>query len=178
MNFLDLAKNRYSCRAYKSLDVEKEKLDYILECVRLAPSAVNKQPWLFHIVSNEEDKAKLQQCYNRDWFKTAPMYIIASILHDEEWVRADGKHHGNIDIAIAVEHLCLAATEQGMATCWVCNFDANLCKELFVLPENEEPAVIIHLGYADDEMKPKSRKTIYEITEQRGQSDARINYPE
>ena len=49
------------------------------------------------------------------------MYVICSILHDEEWVRSDGKHHGDIDIAIAVEHLCLAATEQGLATCWVCN---------------------------------------------------------
>ena len=57
MNLLELVKNRYSCRAYKSLNVEKEKLDYILECVRFAPSAVNKQPWLFHIVSNDEDKA-------------------------------------------------------------------------------------------------------------------------
>jgi nitroreductase len=56
MNFFELAKNRYSCRAYKSLNVEKEKLDYILECVRFAPSAVNKQPWLFHIVGNEEEK--------------------------------------------------------------------------------------------------------------------------
>jgi len=160
MKLLDLVKTRYSCRNYQPTNVEKEKLDYIMECVRFAPSAVNKQPWLFHIVSNEDDKVKLQQCYNRDWFKTAPMYIIASILHDEEWVRSDGKHHGNIDIAIAVEHLCLAATEQGLATCWVCNFDANLCKELFAIPENEEPAVIIPLGYAADEMKPKSRKTI------------------
>ena len=98
MNFLELVKNRYSCRAYKSLSVEREKLDYILECVRLAPSAVNKQPWRFHIVSKEEDKALLQQCYNRDWFKTAPMYVIASILHDEEWVRSDGKHHGATSI--------------------------------------------------------------------------------
>ena len=80
MNFLELVKNRYSCRAYKSLDVEKEKLDYILECVRFAPSAVNKQPWRFHIVSNENEKTKLQQCYNRDWFKTAPMYIIMICL--------------------------------------------------------------------------------------------------
>ena len=71
MNFLELVKNRYSCRAYKALSVEREKLDYILECVRLAPSAVNKQPWRFHIVSKEEDKVRLQQCYNRDWFKTA-----------------------------------------------------------------------------------------------------------
>ena len=163
MDFLELVKNRYSCRAYKALNVEKEELDYILECVRYAPSAVNKQPWRFRIITNEGDKAKLQQCYNRDWFKTAPMYIIASVLHDEEWVRADGKHHGDIDIAIAVEHLCLAATEQGLATCWVCNFDAALCKESFALPENEEPAVIIPLGYADDEVKPKSRKGIDEI---------------
>ena len=163
MNLLDLVKERYSCRNYQPTSVEQEKLNYIMECVRYAPSAVNKQPWLFHIVSNEDEKAKLQQCYNRDWFKTAPMYVIASVLHDEEWVRADGKHHGDIDIAIAVEHLCLAATEQGLATCWVCNFDANLCKKLFSLPENEEPAVIIPLGYAADEVKPKSRKPIDEI---------------
>lgn len=163
MNFLELVKQRYSCRAYKPLGVEKEKLDYILECVRLAPSAVNKQPWRFRIVSKEEDKARLQQCYNRDWFKTAPMYVVASVLHDEEWVRSDGKHHGDIDIAIAVEHLCLAATEQGLATCWVCNFDAVLCKELFNLPDNEEPAVLIPLGYAEDEVKPKNRKPIETI---------------
>ena len=154
--------------------MEKEKLDYILECVRLAPSAVNKQPWRFHIVCKEEEKAWLQQCYDRDWFKTAPMYVIASVLHDEEWVRADGKHHGDIDIAIAVEHLCLAATEQGLATCWVCNFNAVQCKELFGLPENEEPAVLIPLGYAAErqqagdgtsgtEMKPKNRKATEEI---------------
>lgn len=163
MNFLELVKQRYSCRAYKPLGVEKEKLEYILECVRLAPSAVNKQPWCFRIVSKEEDKVRLQQCYNRDWFKTAPMYVVASVLHDEEWVRSDGKHHGDIDIAIAVEHLCLAATEQGLATCWVCNFDAVLCKELFNLPDNEEPAVLIPLGYAADEVKPKNRKPIEAI---------------
>ena len=163
MNFLELVKQRYSCRAYKSLGVEKEKLEYILECVRLAPSAVNKQPWRFRIVSKEEDKVRLQQCYNRDWFKTAPMYVVASVLHDEEWVRSDGKHHGDIDIAIAVEHLCLAATEQGLATCWVCNFDAVLCKELFNLSDNEEPAVLIPLGYAEDEVKPKNRKPIEAI---------------
>ena len=165
MKFIELVNNRYSCRAYKPLGVEKEKLDYILECVRLAPSAVNKQPWKFRIITNEEDVMKIRQCYHRDWFKTAPMYIMASILHDQEWVRSDGKHHGDIDIAIAVEHLCLAATEQGLATCWVCNFKADICKELFTLPENEEPAVIIPLGYAADEMKPKTRKSIDEITQ-------------
>lgn len=163
MNFLELVKQRYSCRNYEARQVEQEKLNYILECVRLAPSAVNKQPWRFRVITNDEQRAQVQQCYNRDWINTAPMYIIASVLHDEEWVRRDGKHHGDIDIAIAVEHLCLAATEQGLATCWVCNFDAALCKQLFALPENEEPAVIIPLGYAADELTEKKRKPLENI---------------
>ena len=163
MNFLELSKNRYSCRNYQDLPVEKEKLDYVMECVRLAPSAVNKQPWLFRIISEESEKTQLLKCYRRDWLATAPMYIVASILHDEEWVRFDKKPHGNIDIAIAVEHLCLAATEQGLATCWVCNFDATLFKELFGLPKTEEPAVIIPIGYPDDTAPEKKRKPMEEI---------------
>lgn len=163
MKLSEIINNRYSCRAYAATEVTEEQLDYIKECVRLAPSAVNKQPWKFHIVRSEEGKAKLCQCYNRDWFKTAPMYIIASVLHDEEWVRADGKKHGNIDISIAVEHLCLAATEIGLGTCWVCNFDASLCTELFNLPENEEPAVVIPLGTPECEISPKKRKPTSEV---------------
>lgn len=163
MDFIDLVKQRYSCRSYQAKSVEQEKVDYVLECVRFAPSAVNKQPWRFHVISGEDAKEKLRQCYNREWFTTAPMYVIASILHNEEWVRSDGKHHGDIDIAIAVEHLCLAATEQGLATCWVCNFDADLCRQQFSLAANEEPAVLIPLGYAADAPKEKTRKTTEEI---------------
>ena len=164
MDFLELVKNRYSCRSYQPKDVEQDKLDYIMECVRLAPSAVNKQPWKFRIVSSAEDRKKLCQCYDREWFATAPVIVIASILHDEEWVRFDGKHHGDIDIAIAVEHLCLAATEKSLGTCWVCNFDAELCRKEFALEANEEAAVLIPIGYPADEPKEKKRKTIEKIT--------------
>ena len=163
MNFLDLVKQRYSCRSYQNKSVEQEKLDYVMDCARLAPSAVNKQPWLFRIVSDDASKAKLQECYDRDWFKTAPMYIICSILHDEEWIRYDGKHHGNIDIAVAVEHLCLAATEQGLATCWVCNFNVEKCKKNFDIHAEEDPTVIIPIGYAADQPTEKKRKPISEI---------------
>lgn len=163
MDLIELVRRRYSCRNYQPKSVEQEKLDYIMECVRLAPSAVNRQPWRFRIVSSEEGRKKLCQCYSREWFTTAPVIIIASILHDEEWVRSDGKHHGDIDIAIAVEHLCLAAAEQGVGTCWVCNFDAKLCKSLFALSDNEEAAVFIPLGYPADELREKNRKPISEI---------------
>lgn len=166
MTFKELSDARFSVRSYTDEAVSKEQLNYILECARLAPSAVNFQPWRFYVVTKAEDKAKLHECYNRDWFKTAPMYIICCIRHDEAWVRKyDQKEHGNIDIAIATEHICLAAAEQGLGTCWVCNFDAKLCHELFSLPENEEAVVLIPLGHLspDVEQKEKNRKAIEEI---------------
>ena len=163
MNFLELVKSRYSCRQYANRPVEKEKLEYVMECVRLAPSAVNLQPWRFRIVKDVEVLQKLWECYNREWFKSAPVCIVASVVHDEEWVRSDGKHHGDIDVAIAVEHLCLAAAEQGLGTCWVCNFDAALCKEVLAMRENEEALVIIPMGYPDCEPTEKKRKDMNEI---------------
>ena len=164
MDLLALIRQRYSCRNYTDSNVEQEKIDYIMECVRMAPSAVNRQPWHFRIVKDEQTRTKLQQCYGRDWIKTAPVYIVATILTDQQWVRSDGKPHGNIDIAIAVEHLCLAATEQGLATCWVCNFDTVLCSQLLDIPANEEPAVLIPIGYAADDVTEKKRKPMADIT--------------
>ncbi len=161
---IDIVQNRYSCRSYQDKPVEEEKVAYLKECMRLAPSAVNRQPWKFRIVRSQEGRAKLQSCYTRPWFNEAPLYVLASLLHEQEWVREDGKPHGNIDVAIAVEHLCLAATEQGLGSCWVCNFDAKRCHELFHMPENEEPVVIIPIGYASlAEPKPKVRKTTEEV---------------
>lgn len=163
MNFQELVTRRYSCRNYSERPIEREKLDYVMECVRLAPSAVNLQPWRFRVIENAEQRQLLCQCYKREWLQTAPVIVMASLRHDEEWVRRDGKAHGNIDVAIAVEHLCLAATEQGLATCWVCNFDAAQCKQLFALDEQEEPVVLIPIGYAADEAKEKNRKAMSDI---------------
>lgn len=161
---LDTINARYSCRAYLDKPIEEEKVAYIKECMRLAPSAVNRQPWKFRIVRSQEGREKLQSCYARPWFNEAPLYILASVLHEEEWVRADGKPHGNIDVAIAVEHLCLAATEQGLGSCWVCNFDAHRCHELFQMPEAEEPVVIIPIGYPSATGTPqRKRKPLEEI---------------
>lgn len=113
MNFLELVKARYSARKYANRPVEAEKLDYIMECVRFAPSAVNFQPWRFRIVTDEAVLKALYSCYKREWLATAPCIIVACVDHNESWHRrADNKDHADIDIAIAVEHLCLAAAEQ------------------------------------------------------------------
>lgn len=63
MNFLELVKARYSARKYANRPVEAEKLDYIMECVRFAPSAVNFQPWRFRIVTDEAVLKALYSCY-------------------------------------------------------------------------------------------------------------------
>lgn len=164
-NFLALVKKRGSVRSYTSREIEKSKLDYILECARFAPSAVNFQPWQFIVVQSEVQKQNLQKCYPRKWFTEAPLYLIVCADFSKSWKRqSDHKDHGDIDAAIAIEHICLAAAEQELGTCWVCNFDVDLCKDLFQLPTHLHPVALIPLGYPrETEHTLSSRKEINEI---------------
>ena len=146
MDFLELTKKRYSVRSYTSQEVEKEKLDYILECARYAPSAVNKQPWQFIVVQSELQKQKLQKVYPAKWFVEAPLYIIVCANDSVAWTRQyDNKNHADIDAAITTEHICLAAAEQGLSA-------------------NIHPVAIIPIGYpVDSKHNPTARKSIDEI---------------
>ncbi len=169
MNIIEIIKSRRSVRSFLEKAVEKDKLEYILECAKHAPSAVNYQPWKFYIIQSEEAKEKVRKCYPRGWFKNEniPVYILACIDHSESWKRDyDMKDHGDIDIAIAFEHICLSATEMGLGTCWVCHFDPKLCSEIFDLPEHLEPAILTPLGYPDESkgVKRTDRKDINETT--------------
>lgn len=170
MDFKKLCSERYSVRSYTDKPVSEEQLQYILECARLAPSAVNLQPWKFYVMTSQSDRERLQQCYKRDWLSQAPLYILCCVRRDEEWVRRDGKRHGDIDIAIAAEHICLAAAELGLGSCWVCNFDAVLCHSLFGLPEEEEALVIIPIGHPAGVLQPaeKKRKEMCDVVVRRG----------
>lgn len=165
MSFLELVKNRYSARNYKPDRIEQEKLDYIIECARQAPSAVNYQPWHLMVVTSNEGKRKLQQCYPREWFAEAPAYIAVCVDQSAAWVRkSDSKNHADIDAAIAAEHICLSATERGLGSCWVCNFDPATFKSTFQLPLNQYPVAIISLGYVKEPPKSASaRKEMNEI---------------
>lgn len=88
MNILELSEKRFSARKYTAEPVAQSDLDYIMECVRLAPSAVNKQPWKFVIVRSEEAKQKLWRAYDREWFRTAPLYIVCMKNNNACWTRA------------------------------------------------------------------------------------------
>ena len=160
MNFLELCEKRYSVRKYSAEAVSDDDLHYVLECARMAQSAVNFQPWKFVVVRSEAAKADIRRCYDREWFASAPLYIVALRDVKSNWVRSsDGKPHGDIDVAIAVEHICLAAAERGLGTCWVANYDTELLNQLFGDAEHEAVA-IVPIGHiaADCPFAPKKRK--------------------
>lgn len=166
MTFKELCQARYSCRKYQNRPVETEKLNYVRECVRLAPSAVNKQPWCFILVDNSQPELfeLVKKTYHRDWIDSVPAIILCMKKESECWVRRyDNKPHADIDLAIAIEHLCLAATEQGLATCWICNFDINQFHDTVPMAEGLEPVALIPIGYAADEPNNKVRKNMEEI---------------
>lgn len=161
-----IAEQRFSCRAYSDRKVERDAILTVLDVARLAPSACNRQPWVFLVADSEAQRAAILESYDRDWARTAPEFIVACGLHDEAWHRgSDGKDHTDIDVAIAVEHLCLAATTIGLETCWVCNFDPKPIREAFGLPENVEPIAILPIGYPADgiDAPAKKRKELSEI---------------
>lgn len=87
MDFKELCEKRFSVRAYSGEPIPADKMSYIQECVRLAPSACNKQPWLFLAVKSEEAKKKLHACYDREWFAEAPLYIVACDRKSQAWTR-------------------------------------------------------------------------------------------
>ncbi len=165
MSFIDLARERYSCRDYQNKVVEKEKILQVIEAARIAPSAVNIQPTHFIVITDDSVKNKVAEAYPRDWFRKAPVVIAVCGDHSRSWKRKDGKDHCDIDAAIAVDHMTLAAADSGLGTCWVCAFDSKKCHQVLDLSENLEVIVLLALGYPADDNRQleKKRKSLEEV---------------
>lgn len=158
-NFLSLCQKRASVRDYVPTLPSAEAVARIKEAVRLAPSACNKQPWRFFYVTQPDVLAQLCATYPRPWLATAPALFVAVKNVKENWVRpADHHAHGDIDLAIAVEHLCLAAAEEGLGTCWVCNFDTQACAEILNLGANWQPVAMTPIGFPGEKHQDAGRK--------------------
>jgi nitroreductase len=110
-SFLELAKSRYSCRNFQPRPVDEKDLMKVLEAGRIAPSAANLQPWYFVVVREQEQLKKVKSCYHRNWIDSAPCVIVICGDHSRSWKRDDGKDHCDIDVAIAVDHMTLAAAD-------------------------------------------------------------------
>ncbi|HHT9106504.1 MAG TPA: nitroreductase family protein [Candidatus Wujingus californicus] len=163
MNFYEVIKKRCSIRSYKPNPVEEEKLNRILEAARMAPSAANRQPICFVIIKDEKTKQQLKRVYDEKWFYTAPIIVCVCSIPEKAWIRSDGRNYADIDAAIAMDHLVLAATEEGLATCWVAAFKVSILKSLLKLPPGVEPIAMTPIGYPQDIPEPTYRKPIEDI---------------
>lgn len=163
MDFIEIAKKRYSCRSYQDRKVEKEKVDKILEAAHVAPSGHNNQPFKLLVVQEEVGLRKIGLA-TKDNF--APLAIIVCAEPQAAWVRSyDEKNISDIDAAIVTDHMMLQATELGLASVWVCWFRPDVIRKEFNLPDHLEPVNILMIGYENEnnsspERHHKTRKPL------------------
>lgn len=149
MDFISIAKQRYSVRKYTGKKVEPEKLEKILEAAHVAPTAANRQPVRLIAVQSGEALAKIGNAAD---IYGAPLAVIICADHNRAWTRPyDKKQTVDIDAAILTDHMMLQATELGLGSVWICYFKSDVLKKEFSLPDNLEPVNILAIGYADEE---------------------------
>jgi len=163
VDYYEVIRKRRSIREYENREIERDKLKRILEAARIAPSATNAQPWCFIVIRKTEVKEKLKAAYPRPWFWTAPVVICACGIKIQAWRRSDGKSYLDVDVAIAMDHLILAATAEGLGTCWIGAFDPTEVKRILHLPAGVEPIALTPLGYSAASPEPKPRKPWEEV---------------
>jgi len=142
---------RYSCRSFSPQKVAVEKLQQLATLAGGSPSAANKQAYRVSIITEKDELEKCYLIYAREWLKTAPAIMLICANHAE------------IDTSIYIDHLTLLATDAGLATCWICNFNMELCRKLFRLPSSLEPTALLPIGFPKDAAIPsKKRKDVNE----------------
>lgn len=158
MDFLTLAKSRYSVRSFSDKKVEREKLEYILEAGRCAPTAKNLQPQIIYVV---EDEAALSAIHDNVYRPFgAKTVLVCCAKRGEAWTNPYSSwNSAEMDLSICTTQMMLAAASVGIGSTWVCNFDPVKLREVLSLPEDVTPLCLLPIGYADgsDASKPSIR---------------------
>lgn len=171
MDFYDVIHQRESIRSYDpNKPLPKDVYTRILDAGRVAPSAANKQPWHFLLVSSLEVLAKVRLCYDWGaWFQDAPHILIVVGNRQQAWVRPWDKYNSlETDLAIAMDHMILAAENEGVATCWIAAFKPDVLRSALSLQKDEIVYAITPLGYPKKGFKKrmtKQRKSLEEVVQ-------------
>lgn len=163
MSFRKLVDKRYSVRGYLDRSVDEELIIKVLDTARHAPSAVNNQPWRFIVIRSEKARKNLKTVYDREWFLEAPVIVAVCCDRTVSWKRKDGKDYGDVDAAIAMDHITLAAADEGLGTCWIGNFDLPEAVRVLKLPSYIEPVAFTPLGYPSLAQGARRRKELDEV---------------
>ena len=162
MDLYEAIRKRYSCRKYEARPIEQEKLGRIIEAARLAPSARNLQDWRFVIVTDEKKRKELAVASNEQMFIATAPVIIVGCSNNDHTMRC-GHKIGPIDLAIAMEHIALAATAEGLATCWIGSFYPEKVRKVLDIPENVEIIELMPIGYPADKETHNPRENTEKI---------------
>lgn len=167
MDFLELAKKRYSTRQFQHKKVEKQKLEAIINAAHVAPTAANLQPQKLLILDCPEQLSKLAPYVN---FYNAPVVIVVLADTACSWKRHyDKKYFAEIDCAIATDHMMLEATSLDLGSVWIGNFSPEDIKKEFLIPQDLDVVSILAIGYAEQnttlspERHSQTRKSISEL---------------
>lgn len=167
MDTFDAIKKRRSIRSFAPREVEFEKLVNILDAANAAPSAGNLQDWKFIIIYRAETKDALAACCpKQEWIAHAPVLIVvtADFEKDEEHYGERGKNLYSIqNSAAATQNLLIAATAEGLGTCWVGSFNENGVHDVLGIPDNARALAIVALGHYDDPPVPLPRKRTEDV---------------
>ena len=187
MDVIDAIKKRRSIRNYRPDEIPEDVLKKLLNAMRLAPSGKNRQPWKFIVVRDKATKAKLAAvCSGQTFIAEAPVVIVAcgsekeaaaryykdgQIIAADGWAVAQEMERGTVeyesclpaDLAIALDHLTLAAVEEGLGTCWIGSLDERQVKGLLSIPDDMRAPIVMPIGYPTSWPDPRPRKPLDEI---------------
>jgi nitroreductase len=153
MDFLTLAKERYSVRKFSTKPIEKDKLDQVLQAGRLAPTASNLQPQRILVINSKTALAKLKEC--TPYHFNAPAAMLVCYDKTACWQRNfDGKSSGDVDVSIVTTHMMLEAADIGLGSTWVMYFQPEKMKEIYNLPDSFVPVALLVIGYPADDATP------------------------
>lgn len=167
MDIFQVFRDRRSIRKYRDTPVEQEKIEQVLDAARLAPSWKNLQCWRFLVLTDADRRARVLEAFPDDNPGTkaiagAPVVIVACGNPAESDVE-NGIPYFAVDVAIAFEHICLAAHALGLGTCWMGWYDEDRLKRALGIPDEIRIVGITPLGHPDQEPKPRPRKQLSEI---------------
>jgi len=163
MDFHELVRIRRSIRAYRPDAISEEVLQRVLMAARAAPTACNLQPFQIVVITDPQVRAQMKAVYGKDWFCQAPVIIAVCAQPDKAWKRRDGFNSAEVDAAIVMDHIILAATEEGLGTCWICAFDEAKAKQILGVPEDVRIVAMTPLGIPAAEPTPFVRKPLHEL---------------
>ena len=159
MSFIDTVLSRRSIRRYEKQDIPKDVLDKILEAGRQAPSAGNKQPWHFIVVSDYDIKEKLSHGKWNTFVKDSAVTIVGCGYIGDEY----GRKWSTVDISIALQNMVIAAWGLGIGSCWIGDFKEAQVKRLLNIPEDRKVIALVTFGYPAEKIESRQKKPMDEI---------------